>query len=68
MQKKESDVQSRAVIENSKNEYGTFYRVEGQLIGINQQLSVTTIWLQRNFDCKFQFITLKPKRIKKNNA
>ncbi|MGB7376198.1 MAG: hypothetical protein WA959_06460 [Rivularia sp. (in: cyanobacteria)] len=40
-----------------------FYRVIGELIGINgQNLSVITVWLQRAIDDKFQFITLKPDR------
>ena len=44
-------------------EYGTFYRVEGELIGTNNvKLSVTTIWLQRKIDNQFQFITLKPRK------
>jgi hypothetical protein len=41
--------------------YGTFYRVEGILNGINGiQLKVISIWLQRQIDNKFQFVTLKP--------
>jgi hypothetical protein len=48
-------------VEDRTNEYGTFYRVEGQLIGINDtNLSVTTIWLMRKIDSQFQFITLIP--------
>lgn len=50
-------------VEDRSSEYGTFYRVEGQLIGINDRnLSVTTIWLKRNVDSKFQFITLVPNK------
>ena len=49
-------------IEDSTNEYGTFYRVEGELMGINQRnLLVITIWLNRT-EGQFQFITLKPKK------
>ncbi len=45
------------------NEYGVFYRVTGELIGLNQRnLPVITVWLQRTADRKFQFITLKPNR------
>jgi hypothetical protein len=41
--------------------YGIFYGVEGDLAGINGvTLSVTTIWLKRKIDGKFQFITLAP--------
>jgi hypothetical protein len=43
------------------NEYGTFYQVSGELIDANGiNLSVVTIWLQRQIDGKFQFVTLKP--------
>ncbi|ELR99569.1 2-amino-4-hydroxy-6-hydroxymethyldihydropteridine pyrophosphokinase [Gloeocapsa sp. PCC 73106] len=56
-------IKTSVAIEDSNNEYGTFYRVEGELIGINQRnLLVTTIWLKRKIDNKFQFITLKPKQ------
>jgi hypothetical protein len=38
-------------IEDLTNEYGTFYRVEGELIGVNQtNLFVVTIWLKRKID------------------
>ena len=47
--------------EDGDNEYGTFYRVVGELIGVNGiALSVVTIWLQRQADGRFQFVTLKP--------
>jgi hypothetical protein len=50
-------------VEDRSNEYGIFYRVEGQLTGVNNiNLSVITIWLNRKVDGKFQFITLKPKK------
>lgn len=36
---------------DDKNEYGTFYRIEGELIGVNQRnLSVVTVWLKRKID------------------
>ncbi len=48
-------------IKDKRNEYGTFYHVEGELIGVNGvNLSVVTVWLQRQIDGKFQFVTLKP--------
>jgi len=50
-------------VEDRSNEYGIFYRVEGQLIGINDRnLEVTTIWLNRKIDKQFQFITLIPNK------
>lgn len=49
-----------AAIEDAINEYGTFYRLVGELEGVNGiALSVVTIWLQREADGKFQFATLK---------
>jgi hypothetical protein len=50
-------------IEDRSNEYGTFYQVEGDLVGANGvSLSVVTVWLQRQIDGKFQFVTLKPRK------
>ena len=51
----------KEAIEEKSNEYGTFYQVAGELIGVNGvSLSVITVWLQRQIDGKFQFVTLKP--------
>lgn len=51
----------KEAIEEKRNEYGTFYQVEGELVGVNGvSLSVVTVWLQRQIDGKFQFVTLKP--------
>lgn len=48
-------------VEDGENDYGFFYRIDGVLVGVNQScLSVTTIWIQRKIDNKFQFVTLKP--------
>jgi hypothetical protein len=48
-------------VEDRRNEYGVFYQVVGKLAGTNGiTLSVVTIWLQRQIDGKFQFVTLKP--------
>ena len=56
-------VEPGEAVEDRTNEYGTFYQVEGELIGNNEvNLSVTTIWLQRQVDGKFQFVTLKPRK------
>ena len=53
--------QSVEAVQDRTDEYGTFYNVYGKLNGINGiNLSVVTIWLQRQSDGKFQFITLKP--------
>jgi hypothetical protein len=54
-------VLDKEAIEEKSNEYGIFYQVEGELIGVNGvSLSVITVWLQRQIDGKFQFVTLKP--------
>lgn len=48
-------------VEDRSNEYGTFYQVEGDLVGANGvRLLVITVWLQKQIDSKFQFVTLKP--------
>lgn len=48
-------------VEDRSNEYGIFYQVVGELAGENGvSSSVVTIWLQRQIDGKFQFVTLKP--------
>ncbi len=62
-----SAIQTQAVateaIEDGSNEYGTFYQVKGELIGTNGvRLPVVTIWLQKQIDGKFYFVTLKPRK------
>jgi hypothetical protein len=43
------------------DEYGTFYRVTGVLIGVNGiDLGVVTVWLQRQENGEFRFVTLLP--------
>ncbi len=57
----QSQAMDKEAIEEKSNEYGTFYQVEGELSGVNGvSLSVITVWLQRQIDGKFQFVTLKP--------
>jgi hypothetical protein len=52
---------SGEAVEDRSNEYGVFYQVVGELVGANGiTLSIVTIWLQRQIDRKFQFVTLKP--------
>jgi hypothetical protein len=54
---------STDAVEEKINEYGTFYQVEADLISVNGiSLSVITVWLERQIDGKFQFVTLKPSR------
>jgi hypothetical protein len=57
----QSQAMDKDTIEEKSNEYGTFYQVEGELVGVNGvSLSIITVWLQRQIDGKFQFVTLKP--------
>jgi len=45
------------------NEYGEFFRLEGDLVGPNGvSLSVVTIWLRWHTDGSVHFVTLKPRR------
>ncbi|MEO1298129.1 MAG: DUF6883 domain-containing protein [Cyanobacteria bacterium J06636_16] len=54
-------VQTCEAYEDRRSEYGVFYQVTGDLVGLNGvSLSVVTIWLQWQTDGKFQFVTLKP--------
>jgi hypothetical protein len=61
-------IESAEAIEDRTNEYGTFYEVKGELIGTNEKtLLVTTIWLRRQSDGEFQFVTLKPAKENRSN-
>ncbi|PZV15817.1 MAG: hypothetical protein DCF22_06445 [Leptolyngbya sp.] len=62
-------IDSAKAIEDGINEYGTFYRVDGEIVGINGEcLTVTAIWIQRRIDHKFQFVTLKPFKESRKDA
>jgi hypothetical protein len=50
-------------VEDGTNDYGTFFRVEGDLEGPNgRTLQVVLIWLQWELDGTFHFVTLKPRK------
>jgi hypothetical protein len=50
-------------VEDGSNDYGTFYRVIGELSGpTGSALPVVLIWLQWKIDGAFHFVTLKPNR------
>ena len=53
--------ENEAVIDRH-NEYGTFYRVEGDLHGPSGVLAVVTVWIRRAIDDEYWFVTLKPMR------
>ena len=46
----------------ASNVYGEFYRVTGDLVGLNgRRLSVVTIWIAlTNTPASYRFVTLKP--------
>ena len=50
-------------VEDGSNEYGEFYRVEGNLPDRNGgNLAVVTIWIKWYIDGSFHFVTLKPQK------
>lgn len=56
-------IKSNRATEDRTDEYGTYYQVKGLLQGINGiTLKVVTVWLQRQIDQQFQFITLIPNK------
>jgi hypothetical protein len=56
-------VERHEALDDGENEYGTFYRVVGELDGPNGvSLPVILIWLQWKADGMFHFVTLKPYR------
>ncbi|GAC1468749.1 MAG: hypothetical protein NVSMB70_14040 [Chamaesiphon sp.] len=55
-------IQTHDAISDRQDKYGTYYRVEGSLVGSNGTLAVVTVWIERTQDGNIQFVTLKPKR------
>lgn len=49
-------------IVDRQDEYGVFYRVQGELTGPDGALEVVTVWIQQEIDGVFRFVTLKPVR------
>ena len=47
---------------DGQNEYGTFYRVVGDLHGPKGVLTTVTVWIQLTNDNRYHFVTLKPVR------
>jgi len=55
--------ESAEAVEDGNNEYGEFYRLEGNLFGPNgRNLVVVTVWLRWYLDGNFRFVTLKPQK------
>ncbi|NJL85595.1 MAG: hypothetical protein HC886_05865 [Leptolyngbyaceae cyanobacterium SM1_1_3] len=55
-------IQTCDAVSDRQDKYGTYYLVEGPLIGPNGALIVVTVWIERTVDGILQFVTLKPKR------
>ena len=55
-------INQNEAIPDRVSKYGTFYRVEGNLVGLTKTLLVVTVWLERTQDGNIQFITLLPKK------
>jgi hypothetical protein len=49
-------------VQDGHNDYGTFWRTEGLLVGPQANLRVVLIWLEWALDGTFHFVTLKPLR------
>ena len=50
-------------VEDGRNDYGVFYRVEGRLQGnMEQDLAVILVWIRWYVDGSFHFVTLKPRK------
>jgi hypothetical protein len=54
-------MERKAVVDQA-NEYGVFYRVEGELVGPHGILPIVTVWLRQESTGLFRFVTLKPAR------
>jgi hypothetical protein len=55
-------ISENEAILDRQNEYGAFYRVQGDLHGPDGKLSTVTVWIQLTNDNRFRFVTLKPTR------
>lgn len=55
-------LQENEAFADRENEYGTFYRVEGDLQGPDGILNVVTIWILQDINGNYRFVTLKPSR------
>lgn len=55
-------VHAHDAVSDRQDKYGTYYRVEGPILGPKGALLVVTVWIERAKDNIIQFVTLKPKR------
>jgi hypothetical protein len=49
-------------VQDQEDEYGTFYRVTGELRGPRGILMIVTVWMLRVNEYRYRFVTLKPAR------
>jgi hypothetical protein len=58
-------IEEYEAVEEKSNQYGVFYQVNGDLIGVERRkLLITSIWMREKSTGKFRFITLKKWRKK----
>ncbi|WP_008313226.1 DUF6883 domain-containing protein [Leptolyngbya sp. PCC 6406] len=55
-------IQAHDAVSDRQDKYGTYYLVEGPILGPKGTLLVVTVWIKRAKDGVIQFVTLKPKR------
>ncbi len=55
-------ISENEAVPDRQNEYGIFYRVQGNLYGPAGVLSAVTVWIQLTNDNHYRFVTLKPAR------
>lgn len=55
-------IQTHDAVSDRQDNYGTYYLVEGPILGPHGTLLVVTVWIERAKDGIIQFVTLKPKR------
>ena len=51
-------------VEHRRDEYGTYWRCEGQIVGPAGTASVVLIFQERTIDGRFRFVTLRPSKRK----
>jgi len=51
--------------EHRRDEYGTYWRCEGQIVGPAGAAAVVLIFQERTVDGRFRFVTLRPSKRKK---
>jgi hypothetical protein len=55
-------IAEKEAVSDREDEYGVFYQVSGVLSGPGGTLPVVTIWIRKQIDGIYRFVTLKPMR------